>query len=161
MQSPSSRPAPGRRCSSPRSRSRSSRSSGLARRRRCPSPLEKCAHHVHSERVRREETKDKASQARRRLIAAAGAKIHLYRGWAAALLVIGALTALSSVGYGGLRVSAEYNYGYGYGYEYNSPPSCTAPSDQTANEGASTSFSLGSFSDVDGNGPWQVDVTWG
>ncbi len=97
------------------------------------------------------------------MIAAAGAKIHLYRGWAAALLIIGALTALSSVGYGGLRVSAayDYGYGYGYGYEYNSPPSCTAPSDQTANEGASTSFSLGSFSDVDGNGPWQVDVTWG
>src|SRR5205823_2650187 len=34
--------------------------------------------------------------------------------------------------------------------------------DQTANEGASTSFSLGSFSDAGANdNPWSVDVDWG
>jgi PKD domain-containing protein len=40
------------------------------------------------------------------------------------------------------------------------PPTVTAPADQTANEGASTSFDLGSFADPDG-APWSVDVDWG
>jgi PKD domain/Ubiquitin-activating enzyme E1 FCCH domain/RTX calcium-binding nonapeptide repeat (4 copies) len=40
------------------------------------------------------------------------------------------------------------------------PPVVTAPSDQTANEGASKSFNLGSFADADGS-PWTVRVSWG
>src|SRR5207253_3080872 len=44
----------------------------------------------------------------------------------------------------------------------NAPPVVTAPADQTANEGASTSFTLGSFSDAGVNdNPWAVDVNWG
>jgi hypothetical protein len=39
-------------------------------------------------------------------------------------------------------------------------PIVTAPGSQTASEGASTSFNLGSFVDPD-NGPWSVDVNWG
>lgn len=39
-------------------------------------------------------------------------------------------------------------------------PTVTAPSDQTAVEGASKSFSLGSFADADGS-PWTVNVDWG
>src|SRR6185436_9259053 len=37
----------------------------------------------------------------------------------------------------------------------------TSPVDQTANEGASTSFSLGSFTDPGADSPWAVDVDWG
>src|SRR5207249_9673019 len=41
-------------------------------------------------------------------------------------------------------------------------PTVTAPANQSANEGASTSFGLGSFSDVGVNdNPWAVDVDWG
>src|SRR2546425_7671301 len=44
----------------------------------------------------------------------------------------------------------------------NVPPTVTAPVNQTANEGASTSFSLGSFSDPGLNDkPWAVDIDWG
>jgi hypothetical protein len=44
----------------------------------------------------------------------------------------------------------------------SSLPMLTAPADQTANEGASTAFSLGSFSDADGaGGPWSVTIVWG
>src|SRR5438105_5776357 len=44
----------------------------------------------------------------------------------------------------------------------NLNPTVTAPADQTANEGASTSFNLGSFSDPGVNdNPWAVDVNWG
>src|SRR4029079_15217880 len=44
----------------------------------------------------------------------------------------------------------------------NVAPTVTAPANQTANEGASTSFSLGSFSDPGVNdSPWAVDVDWG
>jgi hypothetical protein len=39
-------------------------------------------------------------------------------------------------------------------------PIITPPANQTATEGASTSFSLGSFTDPDGS-PWTVDVNWG
>ena len=39
-------------------------------------------------------------------------------------------------------------------------PVLTAPSDQTAVEGASKSFNLGSFVDADGS-PWTVTVSWG
>src|SRR5262249_21197992 len=42
----------------------------------------------------------------------------------------------------------------------STPPTVTPPADQTAVEGASQSFSLGSFTDPDG-GPWTVDVSWG
>src|SRR5207249_2388521 len=44
----------------------------------------------------------------------------------------------------------------------NLPPVVTAPANQSANEGASTSVTLGSFSDVGVNdNPWAVDVDWG
>ena len=43
----------------------------------------------------------------------------------------------------------------------NVNPSVTAPANQTANEGASTSFSLGSFGDPGADSPWSVDVDWG
>src|SRR5205085_902284 len=44
----------------------------------------------------------------------------------------------------------------------NTNPAVTAPADQTANEGAPTSFNLGSFSDLGANdNPWAVDVDWG
>src|SRR5207249_2980397 len=41
------------------------------------------------------------------------------------------------------------------------PPSVTAPADQTSTEGASTSFTLGSFTDPGPDSPWAVDVDWG
>src|SRR5437868_3169316 len=43
----------------------------------------------------------------------------------------------------------------------NVAPSLTSPGDQSANEGASTAFSLGSLTDADGDGPWSVIVDWG
>ena len=43
----------------------------------------------------------------------------------------------------------------------NTSPSVTAPSDQTANEGAATTFTLGSFSDPGPDSPWAVEVNWG
>ncbi len=46
------------------------------------------------------------------------------------------------------------------GFGSSAPPVVTAPVNQAASEGASTSFNLGSFSDPD-SGPYQVDVKWG
>src|SRR5205085_8976356 len=44
----------------------------------------------------------------------------------------------------------------------NVPPTVTPPANQSSNEGASASFTLGSFSDPGANdGPWSVDVDWG
>ena len=43
----------------------------------------------------------------------------------------------------------------------NVAPTVTAPADQTVNEGASTSISLGSFTDPGADNPWAVDVNWG
>ena len=43
----------------------------------------------------------------------------------------------------------------------NEVPSVTAPSDQTANEGTATTFTLGSFTDPGPDSPWAVDVNWG
>src|SRR4029077_20850284 len=43
----------------------------------------------------------------------------------------------------------------------NVAPSVTAPSNQTANEGAATTFTLRSFSDPGPDSPWAVDVNWG
>ena len=40
-------------------------------------------------------------------------------------------------------------------------PTVTAPSDQTAVEGASTLIDLGSFSQSGGSGPWTVTADWG
>src|SRR5207247_434954 len=41
-------------------------------------------------------------------------------------------------------------------------PSVTAAANQSANEGSSSSFSLGSFSDPGAaDNPWAVDVDWG
>lgn len=68
--------------------------------------------------------------------------------------------AASAAYYGycpGGGASAVY---YGYCPPSNATPVYTPPADQTANEGASTSFALGSFSDPDG-GPWEIVVSWG
>src|SRR5205814_9164839 len=44
----------------------------------------------------------------------------------------------------------------------NVAPTVYAPADQTATEGSSGSFTLGSFSDPGANdSPWAVDVNWG
>src|SRR6266567_957336 len=43
----------------------------------------------------------------------------------------------------------------------NVAPTLTPPSNQSANEGASTSFQVGSFSDPGADSPWSVDVNWG
>src|SRR5258706_9238652 len=43
----------------------------------------------------------------------------------------------------------------------NDAPTVTAPIDQSANEGASTSFLLGSFGDPGADSPWAVDINWG
>jgi hypothetical protein len=43
----------------------------------------------------------------------------------------------------------------------NVAPTVTAPADQTANEGSSTSFDLGSFGDPGPDNPWAVSVDWG
>jgi hypothetical protein len=43
----------------------------------------------------------------------------------------------------------------------NVKPSVTAPADQTASEGTSKSFDLGSFSDPGPDSPWAIDVNWG
>ena len=40
-------------------------------------------------------------------------------------------------------------------------PVITAPANQTANEGASTLFDLGSFTDPGADSPWQVTIDWG
>src|SRR5436305_4198664 len=43
----------------------------------------------------------------------------------------------------------------------NVNPTVTAPANQAANEGASASINLGSFSDPGPDSPWAVDVDWG
>ena len=43
----------------------------------------------------------------------------------------------------------------------NAAPVVTAPANQSANEGSSTSFNLGSFTDVAADAPWAVSVDWG
>ena len=43
----------------------------------------------------------------------------------------------------------------------NVAPTVSAPANQTANEGASTSLNLGSFTDPGPDSPWAVDVDWG
>src|SRR5205814_9284202 len=44
----------------------------------------------------------------------------------------------------------------------NVAPTVTAPANQSANQGAATTFSLGSFADPGASdGPWAVDVNWG
>src|SRR5205823_4271512 len=43
----------------------------------------------------------------------------------------------------------------------NVAPTVTAPADQNAAEGASTSIDLGSFSDPGPDSPWTVNVDWG
>jgi len=93
-------------------------------------------------------------------------------------LITFALTTLTVLGYtsGGSFASNGYYYcpggggggGY-YGYcpptttttTPNSPPIVTAAADQTSDEGENKSFALGSFTDANGNGPWEVRVTWG
>lgn len=55
-----------------------------------------------------------------RPVVAARTEFGRYRNAAAIVLILAALVALSSLGYGGLRASAA-NYGYGYGYEYTPP----------------------------------------
>ena len=44
---------------------------------------------------------------------------------------------------------------------HNVAPSVTAPGNQTADEGAAASFSLGSFADPGDDAPWAAHVDWG
>jgi hypothetical protein len=44
---------------------------------------------------------------------------------------------------------------------YNTAPSVSPPANQSANEGTSTTFNLGSFSDAQTDSPWTVTVNWG
>ena len=84
-------------------------------------------------------------------------------------LSLGLLSFLGLTSAGSLAANGYgYGYGYGcpgYGYGYcppaNAAPVVTAAADQTSNEGELKSFNLGSFSDSNGNGPWEVTVTWG
>ena len=48
-----------------------------------------------------------------------------------------------------------------YVARYNTAPVVTPAADQSANEGASTTFNLGSFSDTEPDSPWTVTVDWG
>ncbi len=43
----------------------------------------------------------------------------------------------------------------------NVAPTVSAPAAQTASEGTSKAFALGSFTDPGADGPWQVTVNWG
>ncbi len=43
----------------------------------------------------------------------------------------------------------------------NVPPAVTSPADQTADEGTSKTFDLGSFTDPGADSPWRVTVDWG
>ena len=97
----------------------------------------------------------------------------------AGLLVCLAAGALASIAVAdeSSGASAAYYYycpggGAGGNYGYcppttttttvaNAPPVYTAPANQVSDEGETKSFNLGSFSDSNGNGPWEVRVTWG
>ncbi len=100
-----------------------------------------------------------------------------YGRFTAGLLVCLAAGALASIALAdeSSGASAAYYYycpggGAGGNYGYcpttttttpNAPPVVTAAADQTSDEGENKSFNLGSFSDANGNGPWEVRVTWG
>ncbi len=97
-------------------------------------------------------------------------RVRTIRRVAAGAFITSALIALAVIGYaGGTGLTSSSYYGYcgggGYGYEYcppaNSAPVYSPPVDQTSNEGASTSFALGSFTDAGDTGPWSVTVGWG
>jgi PKD repeat protein len=90
------------------------------------------------------------------------------RGLAAGGLVLAAIAVLVSIGAAGVGAAPASYYYYcpgGGTYQYcppaNAAPIVVAAADQTSDEGESKSFALGSFSDADGNGPWEVTVTWG
>ena len=91
----------------------------------------------------------------------------------AATLIGFSLATLTVLGYTSGASFANYYYcpngsgGY-YGYcppttttTANAPPIVTAANGQTSDEGENKSFALGSFSDANGNGPWEIRVTWG
>jgi PKD repeat protein len=99
---------------------------------------------------------------------------------AATLLACAAAGALSSIAIAkssGKAASAAYYYycpggGAGGNYGYcpptttttttpNAPPVYTKPANQFSDEGETKSFALGSFSDANDNGPWEIRVTWG
>jgi PKD repeat protein len=88
----------------------------------------------------------------------------------------GVLTSIAIAESSGTGASAAYYYycpggGAGGVYGYcpptttttapNAPPVYTAPANQSSDEGETKSFALGSFSDANDNGPWEVRVTWG
>ncbi len=98
----------------------------------------------------------------------------------AGVLVCFAAGLLSSIGLAlssGNAASAAYYYycpggsaGSNYGYcppttttttQANAAPNYTPPANQTSDEGETKSFNLGSFTDANGNGPWEIRVTWG
>jgi PKD repeat protein len=91
-----------------------------------------------------------------------------------ACLAAGALSSIAIARSTGSAASAAYYYycpggGAGSNYGYcppttttpNAPPIVTAGPNQTSDEGENKSFTLGSFSDANNNGPWEVRVTWG
>jgi hypothetical protein len=63
--------------------------------------------------------------------------------------------------YSGNDVLIAGTYGRGAYELQNVSGTISTSNTQTAAEGASTAFNLGSFSDSDGGGPWTVDVNWG
>src|SRR5207249_598159 len=64
-------------------------------------------------------------------------------------------TLIEGVGFqGNPKIKAVYG-------EPTAAPVVTAGPTQSYTLGTSKSFSLGSFSDSDHNGPWSVDVNWG
>ena len=93
-----------------------------------------------------------------------------------AFAAAGVLTSIAIAESSGTGASAAYYYycpggGAGGVYGYcpptttttapNAPPVYTAPANQSSDEGETKSFVLGSFSDANNNGPWEVRVTWG
>ncbi|HEY2156718.1 MAG TPA: PKD domain-containing protein, partial [Isosphaeraceae bacterium] len=56
------------------------------------------------------------------------------------------------------RRSGSANFG---AHVANAAPAVTAPADQSATEGSSSSFALGRFADIGAESPWIVTVDWG
>jgi PKD repeat protein len=113
-------------------------------------------------------------------VAAKHPRVVQYGRISAVLLACAAFGALSSIAIarsGGSAASSAYYYycpggGAGGVYGYcpptttttttpNAAPNYTPPANQFSDEGETKSFNLGSFSDANNNGPWEVRVTWG
>src|SRR5262249_33853338 len=72
------------------------------------------------------------------------------------------LTEGALISVGGQTLQISYHGGSGNDVVLTSVAVAVTPaSNQSTNEGSSTSFSLGSFTQSPANGPWSVDVNWG